>query len=148
MRRGTAPFPRGNRVLPEKPFNKPGVEDHLLASIELIDASQACALLRLETDDPEGTIQAMARDNAVIALVQNGKTMVPVFQFDTENGRVFDVVRDILALRPARVSNLRLCYWLTRAHVDFHCAPAQRFGKDDSAIVAAFARYIEPDHHG
>lgn len=133
---------------PKNSTDKPSVEERLLASIDLIDASQACALLHIETDNPEGTIQGMARENGVIALVQNGKTMIPLIQFDTELSRVFDAVRDILALRPARVSNLRLCYWLTRAHVDFHCAPAQRFGKDDSAIVAAFARYIDPDHHG
>ena len=46
------------------------------------------------------------------------------------------------------LSNLRLCYWLTRAHVDFGCAPADRFEKDDAAIVAAFKRYIEPVRHG
>lgn len=132
----------------EIPTNKPGPEERLLATINLIDASQACALLRMETDDPESIVQAMARDGAVITLVRNGKTMLPLFQFDAANGLVFDVVREILCLRPARVNNLRLCYWLTRAHVDFGCAPVHRFGCDDTAILAAFRRYIEPDCHG
>lgn len=133
---------------PENSSHKAGVEERLLASIDLIDASQACALLRIETDDPEGAMRAMTRNDAVIALVQNGRTMLPRFQFDLANGRVLDVVRDILRLRPASLSNLMLCYWLTRAHVDYGCAPADRFGKDDTAILAAFRRYIEPDHHG
>ncbi|MDF3605789.1 hypothetical protein PE067_06300 [Paracoccus sp. DMF-8] len=135
-------------MLPEKSTYQSGVEERLSASIELIDASQACALLRIETDAPDTAMQAMARDDTVITLVQNSKIMLPLFQFDAANGRIFDVVRDILKLRPARISNLRLCYWLTRAHVDFGCAPAHWLGIDDAAIVAAFRRYIEPDHHG
>lgn len=130
------------------PTNKPSAEERLLATIELIDSAQACELLRIESDDPERIIQAMARDGAVITLVQNGKTMLPLFQIDGANGLVFDVVREILRLRPTRISNLRLCYWLTRAQVDFGCAPAHRFGRDDRAILAAFRRYIEPHYHG
>ncbi|WGR63109.1 hypothetical protein E3U26_20670 (plasmid) [Paracoccus ferrooxidans] len=132
----------------EIPTNKPSPEERLLATINLIDASRACALLRIETHDPGSIMHAIARDGAVITLVQNGKTMLPLFQFDAANGLVFDVVREILCFRPARVSNLRLCYWLTRAHVDFGCAPVHRFGRDDIAILAAFRRYIEPHYHG
>ena len=133
---------------PENSTDKTSVEERLLASIKLIDASQACAFLHIVMDDPEGTIQGLARSNAIITLVQNDEIRLPLFQFDLVNGIIFDVVRDILALRPARVSNLRLCYWLTRAHVDFGCAPAHRFGNEDAAILAAFRRYIEPEHHG
>ncbi|REF72615.1 hypothetical protein [Paracoccus versutus] len=133
---------------PEHFTAKPGAEERLLASLNLIDAAQACALLRIETDDPEGIMQAMVRDDAIIALVHNGRTMFPRFQLDLANCLVFAVVRDILKLRPVHISNLRLCYWLTRAHIDFGCAPAQRFGKDDAAVVAAFGRYIEPERHG
>ncbi len=133
---------------PKNPPEKSGIKERLLAGIDLIDASQACALLRIETAVPEAAMQGMARDDAIIILMRNGKTMVPLFQFDTANGRVFSVVRDILRLRPARISNLRLCYWLTRVHVDFGCAPADRFGMEDAAILAAFRRYIEPVRHG
>lgn len=132
----------------EHSSDKTSIEDRLLASIDLIDASQACAFMRIKTDDPEGAMQAMARDDAIITLVENREIMSPLFQFDMANGRVFDVVRDLLKLRPARISNLRLAYWLTRAHVDFGCAPADQFGKEDAAIVATFRRYIELDHHG
>lgn len=148
MRRATAPFLRGNRMSLRDFSYKASVVERLLASIDLIDPTQACALLRIETDDPEGVMQAMARDDAVIALIQNGRIRLPLFQFDTANGRVFSVVRDILKLTPARVSNLRLCYWLTPAHADFGCAPTDRFGKDDAAVLAAFSRYIEPVRHG
>lgn len=133
---------------PENSYSKTSVEDRLLASIELINASQACALLRIETDDPEGAIQAMARECAIVTLTQNDRAMVPLFQFDTELGRVFDVVCHVLMLRPSRISNLRLAYWMTRAHADFGCAPAQRFGNDDVAIVDALGGYIEPNYHG
>ncbi|MBT0780847.1 hypothetical protein [Paracoccus sp. pheM1] len=133
---------------PEKPTDQSDVEDRLLASIELVGAAQACALLRIETDDPEGAMQAIVRDDAIIALVHDGRTVFPRCQFDVGKGRVFDVVSTILKRRTARISNLRLCYWLTRAHVDFGEAPAQRFGHDDTAILAAFRRYIEPNCHG
>lgn len=133
---------------PEHFTAKPGAEERVLASIDLIDASQACALLRIEPDDPEAIMQALAREDAIIILTQNGRTTLPLFQFDTANGRIFDVVRHILMLRPSRISNLRLAYWMTHAHVDFGGPPADRFGKDDAAIVAAFGRYIEPVRHG
>lgn len=90
----------------------------------------------------------MARKGASIALTQKGRTMMPLFQFDTANGRIFDVVGAILKLRPVHISNLRLCYWLNRVHVDFGGPPADRFGKDDAAIIAAFRQYIEPVRHG
>lgn len=133
---------------PEHFTAKPGAEERLLASIDLIDASQACALLRIKTNAPEGAMQAMAREDGVIALIQNGRIMLPLFQFDVRNGRVFDVVGAILKERPARISNLRVAYWLTRSHVDFGCAPIDQFGKDDAAILAAFWRCIEPERHG
>lgn len=133
---------------PKNSTEKPSIEERLLAGIDLIDASQACALLRIKTDAPDAIMRAMARDDTVITLVQNGKTTLPLFQFDAANGLVFDVTRNILKLRPAHISNLMLCYWLTRTHVDFGCAPADRVGKDDAAIVAAFRRYIEPVRHG
>ena len=132
----------------EIPTNKPSAEERLLAIIELVDAAQACGLLRIETHDPERIMQDMARDGAVITVIQNGETVLPLFQFDTANGTVFDIIPEILRLRPARISNLRLCSWLTRAHVDFGCAPAHRFDRDDTAILDAFRRYIEPEWHG
>lgn len=128
--------------------HKARVVERLLASLELIDASQACTLLRIETDDPESTMQAMARGDVIIALVRNDRTMFPLFQFDVLNGRIFDVVSAILELRPTSFSNLRLAYWMTRAHVDLGGKPAERFGKDDAAILAAFRRDIEPNWHG
>lgn len=132
----------------DKLFEKASVKKRLLASIDLIDASNACALLGIETDDPEGAMQAMAREDAIIIFVQNGRTRLPLFQFDTANNRVFDVVRAILQVRPPHISNLRLVYWMARAHVDFGCAPAEQFGKDGLAIVAAFRRYIDAVSHG
>ncbi|MGA0613338.1 hypothetical protein [Paracoccus sp. KR1-242] len=132
----------------EIPTNKPSAAERLLATIKMIDASQACALLRIETHVPERIIQDIARDCAVITVIQNGETVLPLFQFNTASGTVFEVVLDLLRLRPARISNLRLCYWLTRAHVDFGCAPADRFGRDDAAILDAFRRYIEPELQG
>lgn len=133
---------------PENSTDKASAEHRLLASIDLIDAAAACRLLRIETDDPEGAMQAMVRKDAIITLVQNGRTMVPQFQIDTERGRVFDVVLNLLKLKPCRLSNLRLAYWLTRAHVDLGGPPADRFGHDDATIVAAFRLYIEPEHQG
>lgn len=132
----------------EIPANKPSPDERLLATIELIDASHACAILRIETHDPRRIMQDMGRDGDVITVIQNGETMLPMFQFDTANGTVFDVVCEILRLRPAHISNLRLCYWLTRAHLDLGCAPAHRFGRDDTAILNAFRRYIEREWHG
>lgn len=106
---------------PVSPTNKPSVQERVLASIDLIDASEACALLRIEAVDPGSAMEALVRDDAVIALTHDGKTMFPRFQFDAELDRVFDVVGALLKLKPARISNLRLSYWLTCVHVDFGC---------------------------
>ncbi|WP_273691853.1 hypothetical protein [Ketogulonicigenium vulgare] len=103
---------------------------------------------RRKWPDPVGAMQAIARDGAIITLMQNGEIRLPLFQFDRANDKVFDAVREILRIRPARISNLGLTYWLTRAHVDFGCAPAERFGTDDAIILNAFRRYIEPVCHG
>ena len=90
----------------------------------------------------------MVRKNAILTLIQSGKTMVPQFQIDPDRGRVFDALLDLLKLRPCRMSNLRLAYWLTRAHVYLGGPPADRLGHDDATIVAAFRLYITPEHQG
>jgi len=69
-------------------------------------------------------MQAMTRAGAFIALVQNGKIEFPLHQLDVEKGRIFDVLGAILKLRPARISNFRLYYWLSRAHFDFGGPPS------------------------
>ncbi|QUS37427.1 hypothetical protein [Falsirhodobacter algicola] len=124
------------------------VAGRLLASLDLVDAAHACALLRIETKDPEGVVQSLARRNEIIVLTKHEALALPSFQFDIEEGRVFDIIHRILRLRPSDMSDLRLCYWLNRAHADFGCAPATLLGKSDQSIVYAFMRNIEPSSHG
>lgn len=126
---------------------KPSIE-RLMAGIDLIDAAQACALLRYESDDPEAAMQSLVRERAIIDIVYNDQVAFPRFQFDPENALIFGVVTAILKIRPARISTLRLVYWMTRSHIDFGCAPADVFGQEDAAVLAAFRRYIEPNWHG
>lgn len=128
--------------------DKPTIQDRILARTDLIDAAQACSLLRLQTDTPEVAMQGLVREGAVIDILHHGEVVFPRFQFDTENTRVFGVVTAILKIRPPRISNLRLVYWMTRSHADFGLAPAEVFGQQDAAILAAFRRYIEPEWHG
>ncbi|MFC3169648.1 hypothetical protein [Paracoccus fontiphilus] len=53
----TARFPKRNKMLPENSTDKRRAEERLLANIVLIDPLQACALLRIETDDRGRTMQ-------------------------------------------------------------------------------------------
>lgn len=135
-------------MIPKSSSRKAEVEKRILASIDLIDTSQACALLRINADDREDTIRAMARNEALIILLYDGETVLPLFQFNREDSRIFDVVRHILFIRPSHVSNLKLTYWMTRAHKDFGCAPAHLIGKDDAVVLSAFRRYLEMPCHG
>lgn len=128
--------------------DKPTIQDRILARTDLIDAPQACALLRLETDTPGAAMQSLVRERAVIDILHNGEVVFPRFQFDPENARVYGVIAAILKIRPARFSNLRLVYWMTRAHSDFGQAPSEMFGQEDAAVLAAFRRDIEPNWHG
>lgn len=93
-------------------------------------------------------MKSMIRDGAVIDIAYNGQANFPRFQFDTGNARIFGVVTAILKVRPAHISNLRLAYWMTRPHTDFGRAPADVFGQEDAAVLAAFGRCIEPNWHG
>lgn len=124
------------------------VAARLLASLDLVDPARACELLRIETDDPEGILRSMSGRNEIIVAANKGELVLPCFQFDIVEGKVFEIIRRILQVRPGDMSDLRLCYWLTRAHSDFGCAPTVQIGNDDQAIFAAFIRYIEPKFHG
>lgn len=127
---------------------KAGAEKRLLASFDLIDAPMVGALLQIETDNVEGAVQALVCERAMIALVQDGKTVFPSCQFDARVCRIYDVVGTILKLRPESISDMMLAYWMMRTHVDFDGPPADQFGKDDAAVLAAFERYSEPTWHG
>lgn len=124
------------------------VAGRLLASWDLVDAAQACELLRIETEDPEGVVRSVSSRNEIIVVANKGELVLPCFQFDIVEGKVFEIIHRILKVRPRDMSDLRLCYWLTRVHSEFGYAPAIQIGKDDQAILAAFIRYIEPDRHG
>ncbi len=103
--------------------DKPGIIERLMADIDLIDAAQACALLWSETDATEAAMKSLVRAGAVIDI--DGQVALSRFPFDLRVAHIFGIVTAILKMRPTRIRNLRLVYWLTRPPMDFDCAPVR-----------------------
>lgn len=108
----------------------------ILRDTTMIDQAQACQLLGLSGSNPP--------DRDVLRFTVDGRAAYPVFQFDVEGRRVFPALGEIIALKPIGWSDSRLLHWLTRPHLDFDGTPADALGTDGAAVVAAFAREIEP----
>jgi hypothetical protein len=90
--------------------DKHRIIERLMAGIDLIDATEACTLLRIETDETGAVMRRLIREGAVIDIVYNGQVAFPRFQFDHENACIYGVVAAILKVRPAGMRNLRLVH--------------------------------------
>jgi|GEM_PF-2729624 len=121
---------------------------HALAAIDMVDAVEAGRILGLSSEIPISELQSLEAQQALIRMQRGGAAWYPVAQFDRRHGRIFPVIQRLKQMQPAYMSNLRLAYWLGRAHVDFGRAPSEMLGQDDDAVIAAFARAIAPETHG
>lgn len=121
---------------------------HALAAIDMVDADEAGRILSLSFQNPTGHLQTLEEQQVLIRVQRGGAAWYPRAQFELHYGRIFPVIRRLVQMQPAHMSNLRLAYWLSCAHVDFGRAPAEMLGHDDNAVAAAFSRAIEPQTHG
>ena len=141
-------LPSGRNLAVKTALNRIRVQEQFLAKLDMADQTDACELLRLSKSNPSATLRRVEDRGELIRIDRDGRPSYPLFQFDVENGRIFPVIREINSLRPEAWSNIRLCYWMSRKHADFGCAPAKMLGKADAEIIDAFRRAIEPAVHG
>ncbi len=120
----------------------------VLANLDLINEQDAGYLLHIDPRKLPGELRIREERKELIRLQRGGAPFYLRAQFDAANAQLFPVVRHINLMKPPHMSSLQLCHWLTRTHRDFRCAPAQIFGRDDEAVLSAFARAIEPNLHG
>lgn len=121
---------------------------HVLASLDLVNEQDAGYLLHIDPRRLPGGLRIREERKELIRLQRGGASFYLRAQFDAVNARTFPVVRHINLIKPSHMSSLRFCHWLSRPHVDFECAPAALFGREDAAILAAFSRAIEGNWHG
>ena len=141
-------LPSGQNLAVKTALNRVRLQERFLAELDMADQVDACELLRLSKSNPSATLRRVEDRGEIIRIDRDGRPSYPLFQFDVENGRLYPVIREINSLRPEAWSNFRLCYWMSRKHADFGCAPADLLGKADAEIIDAFRRAIEPVVHG
>lgn len=141
-------LPSGRNLAVKTALNRVRVQEQFLATLDMADQGEACELLGLSRSNPSATLRRKEDRGELIRIDRDGRPFYPLFQFDVDGGRIHPVIREINRLRPAHWSNMRVCYWLTRAHADFGCPPAELLGRADEEILDAFRRAIEPETHG
>lgn len=119
-----------------------------LAAMDMMDAVEAGRMLGLSSKNPFSDLRILEEQRALIRVQRGGSAWYPRAQFDRRRDRIFPVIQQLLKMQPSHMSHLRLACWLNCAHVDFGRAPAEMLGHDDDAVIAAFARAIEPETHG
>ena len=120
---------------------------HALAAIDMVGAVEAGRILGVASENPISELQSFEAQQALLRVQRGGAAWYPLAQFDRRHGRIFPVIQRLKQMQPAHMSHLRLAYWLCRAHADFGRAPSEMLGQDDDAVIAAFARAIEPEMH-
>lgn len=141
-------LPTGRNLAVKAALSRVRAQEKFLAGLDMADQSEACELLRLSKSNPSATLKRIEDRAGLIRIERDGRPFYPLFQFDVEAGRIHPVMLEIMRLRPAHWSNIRLCYWMTRKHADFGRAPAELMGQDDRELLEAFRRAIEPETHG
>lgn len=141
-------LPSGRNLAVRTALNRVRVQESFLATLDMADQAETCELLRLSKSNPSATLGRKESRGELIRIDRDGRPFYPLFQFDLDAGQVYPVVQELNRLRPAHWSNLRLCYWLARAHADFGRSPAELFGQADAEIINAFRREIEPSIQG
>ncbi|WP_284313285.1 hypothetical protein [Labrys miyagiensis] len=139
---------KGNDSELQTALNRARLQEKILAGTSMVDQAQACELLGLSSANPSATMKRKEEKREILRFTADGRAMYPLFQFDVEGRRIFPAVAELIALKPETWSAFRLLHWLTRPHLDFGAAPAERLGSKEVEVVAAFKREIVPAEHG
>ena len=129
-------------------LNRARLQEKILASTSMVDQTQACELLGLSATNPSATMKRKEEKREILRFTVDGRVSYPLFQFDVEGRRVFPAMAKLIALKPETWSDFRLLHWLTRPHLDFGTAPAEKLSAEDAEVVAAFKREIVSAEHG
>lgn len=139
---------KGNDPDLQAALNRARLQEKILASTSMVDQAQACELLGLSGTNPSATMKRKEEKREILRFTLDGRVAYPLFQFDVEGRRIFPVMAKLIALKPDTWSDFRLLHWLTRPHLDFGAAPAEKLGAQETEVVAAFKREILPVEHG
>ncbi|RDW13498.1 hypothetical protein DIE28_07875 [Paracoccus thiocyanatus] len=129
-------------------LNRARLQEKILAGTVMVDQAQACELLGLSAANPSATMKRKEDKREILRFTVDGRAAYPLFQFDVERRRIHPAMARLIALKPQGWSGFRLLHWLTRPHLDFGAAPAERLGAEADAVIAAFEREIVPAEHG
>ncbi|RNI15126.1 hypothetical protein [Paracoccus pantotrophus] len=129
-------------------LNRARLQEKILAGTSMVDQAQACELLGLSAANPSATMKRKEEKREILRFTVDGRAVYPLFQFDVEGRRIYPAMAKLIALTPRTWSGFRLLHWLTRPHLDFGAAPAERLGVEADAVIAAFEREIVPAEHG
>ena len=128
-------------------LNRARLQEKILASTSMVDQAQACQLLGMSGANPSATMKRKEDRHEVLRFTTGGRAVYPLFQFDVEGRRSFPLMAALIARKPDRWSDFRLLHWLTRPHLDFEGTPAEAFGSEPEAVLAAFDREVESAVH-
>lgn len=129
-------------------LNRARLQEKILASTLMVDQTQACELLGLSAANPSATMKRKEEKRELLRFTVDGRAAYPLFQFHVEGRRIYPAMAKLIALKPRTWSDFRLLHWLTRPHLDFGAAPAERLGAEGDAVIEAFEREIVPAEHG
>ena len=132
----------------QKALNRARLQEKILASTSMVDQPQACELLGLSGTNPSATMKRKEEKREILRFTIDGRVSYPLFQFDVEGRRIFPTMAKLIALKPETWSDFRLLHWLTRPHLDFETAPAEKLGAEDAEVIGAFKREVVPAEHG
>jgi hypothetical protein len=141
-------FAKGDDAELQAALNRARLQEKILASTSMVDQAEACQLLGMSATNPSATMKRKEDKRELLRFTVDGRAVYPLVQFDVEERRIFPAVAKLLAAKPDHWSDFRLLHWLTRPHLDFDGTPGEALGVDESAVLAAFAREIEPAVHG
>lgn len=138
----------GEDRLVRETLNRVRIQERLLASVSLVNQSEACELLGLSKSNPAATMARKERNGEVLRFTTDGRAAYPLLQFDVDNRRIYPAMKEILALGRQHRSDFQILRWLTTPHLDFDATPAEALGPEAAAVIAAFSREIEVPEHG
>lgn len=139
---------KGDDAALKSALNRARLQERILASTQMADQSEACELLGLSGANPSATMKRKEEKHELLRFTVDGRAAYPLLQFDVEGRRVYPALSQIIAAKPAHWSDFRLLNWLAKPHLDFDESPGAALGREPEAVIAAFAREIEPEVHG
>lgn len=126
------------------------VQSETLASVPMVEQSEACALLGLSDTNPSATLKRYETRNRILRFDWKGKAAYPLFQFDVAERRIHPTLIRLMDMRTDEWGGkMALLHWLTRPNRSLRGArPCDRLSDDADAIVESFSAEIAEPLNG